>query len=243
MPDTTNPQRYRQRPLETEAIQWTGHNADALRAFAGIDFATIDPADRTEDLDCDAQLLVEASHWVGIQPTDWVLRFEGYFIAKSDVPFRAVWEPAAETQPVTVEALARLLNGADVHIHNGHHPGWDSLAESGEEQYLGMARWLLKRLHVTEPADAPSRVAGEAPQPETQAERRETVLHFLQTQQPDGSWVDSSSVIDDPEYALVRLAQRQERVPHAAHRIARHTTTVVVEPIDPAVVSQPGKEG
>ena len=153
MPDTTDPQpdRYRQRPNEVEAIQWTGDNADALRAFAGIDFATIDPADRIEDADCDAQLLVEASHWVGIKPGDWVLKFEGYFIAKDDVPFRAVWEPAASVPEVVgAEALARLLNGADVHIHDGHHPGWDSLAESGEEQYLGMARWLLKRLHVTE---------------------------------------------------------------------------------------------
>ncbi|MFE2311631.1 hypothetical protein ACFXC8_00270 [Streptomyces sp. NPDC059441] len=91
MPDTT---RYRQRPNEVDAIQWTGDNADALRAFAGQRFFTIDPEDRTEDPDCDAQLLAEASHWVGIRPGDWVLRFEGYFIAKADVPFRAVWEPA-----------------------------------------------------------------------------------------------------------------------------------------------------
>jgi hypothetical protein len=92
---TETPARYRQRPIEAEAVQWTGHNADALRAFAGIDFDTIDPADRIEDPDQDAQLLVEASHWVGIRPGDWVLKFEGYFVAKSDVPFRAVWEPAA----------------------------------------------------------------------------------------------------------------------------------------------------
>jgi hypothetical protein len=153
--------RYRQRPIEVEAIQWTGSNAEELTAFTERRFFTIDPEDRAEDPDCDAQLLVEASHWVGIRPGDWVLKFEGYFMAKSDVPFRAVWEPAAETQAVDVEALARLLNGADVHIHNGHHPDWDSLAESGEEQYLGMARWLLKRLHVAQrepaaPAAVPS---------------------------------------------------------------------------------------
>jgi hypothetical protein len=94
---TETPARYRQRPIEADAIQWTGSNADALRAFAGIDFDTIDPEDRIEDPDQDAQLLVEASHWVGIRPGDWVLKFEGYFVAKSDVPFRAVWEPAAPT--------------------------------------------------------------------------------------------------------------------------------------------------
>jgi len=70
-------------------------------------------------------------------------------------------------------------------------------------------------------------------QPETDPIRRTTVLYFLQTQQPDGSWEDSSAVIDDPEYAVVRLAQRRERVPGMVCRIARHTTTVVVEPFDP----------
>ncbi|MFE5368136.1 hypothetical protein [Streptomyces mirabilis] len=110
MPDTTNPQpdRYRQRPNEVDAIQWTGSNADALRAFAGIDFDTIAPADRIDDPDCDAQLLVEASHWVGIRPGDWVLKFEGYFVAKDDAPFRAVWEPAADAVPLAADIPARL---------------------------------------------------------------------------------------------------------------------------------------
>lgn len=92
----TNPQTFRRRPAEIEAVQWTGSNADELRAFAGSDFDTIDPEDRIEDPDQDAQLLVEASHWVGIRPGEWVLKFEGYFVAKRDETFRAVWEPAAE---------------------------------------------------------------------------------------------------------------------------------------------------
>jgi hypothetical protein len=99
---------YRQRPLEAEALQWTGTNADELRAFAGTDFDTIDPQDRIEDPDQDAQLLVEASHWVGIGPGDWVLRFEGYFVAKSDAAFRAVWEPAVSSPaPADRAALIR----------------------------------------------------------------------------------------------------------------------------------------
>ncbi|MGW0920147.1 hypothetical protein ACWD3J_14155 [Streptomyces sp. NPDC002755] len=91
--------RYRQRPNECEAIQWTGDNADALRAFADGNFNTVDPEDRIDDPDQDAQLLVEDSHWVGIGPGDWVLKFEGYFIAKSDGTFRSVWEPAVVSVP------------------------------------------------------------------------------------------------------------------------------------------------
>jgi hypothetical protein len=103
-PSTT---AYRQRPLEAEAIQWTGTNEADLRAFAGSDFDTIDPQDRIEDPDQDAQLLVEASHWVGIQPGDWVLKFDGHFVAKSDVAFRAVWEPAVSSAPADRAAVLR----------------------------------------------------------------------------------------------------------------------------------------
>jgi hypothetical protein len=109
---TETPARYRQRPNEADAIQWTGSNTAALRAFAGIDFDTIDPEDRIEDPDQDAQLLVEASHWVGIRPGDWVLKFEGYFVAKSDVPFRAVWEPAAPAPDVVAAIVTALQDRA-----------------------------------------------------------------------------------------------------------------------------------
>jgi hypothetical protein len=96
--------RYCRRAAEVEAVQWTGTNAEQLRTFAGSDFDTIDPEDRIEDPDQDAQLLVEASHWVGIKPTDWVVKFEGYFVAKADATFRAVWEPAAVPAPATDQA-------------------------------------------------------------------------------------------------------------------------------------------
>jgi hypothetical protein len=104
---TETPDRFRRRPAEIEAVQWTGDNADALRAFAGPDFDTIDPEDRIEDTDQNAQLLVEASHWVGMQPGDWVVKFEGYFVAKADATFRAVWEPAAGPAPATDRAALR----------------------------------------------------------------------------------------------------------------------------------------
>lgn len=94
---------FRRRPAEIEAVQWTGSNTDQMRAFAGIDFDTIAPEDRIDDPDQDAQLLSEDSHWVGIKPGEWVLKFDGYFIAKSDDAFRTVWEPAA---PAVVEPPA-----------------------------------------------------------------------------------------------------------------------------------------
>ncbi|MDH6448236.1 hypothetical protein M2155_000644 [Streptomyces sp. SAI-119] len=100
---TTNPtpDRYR-RTEEVEAVQWTGRNADTLRAFAGHHFDTIDPEDRLEDGDQDAQVLIEASYWTGISPGYWVLHFEDHFDVERDENFRAAWEPAAASAAVAV---------------------------------------------------------------------------------------------------------------------------------------------
>lgn len=106
---------YRRRPAEIQAIQWTSANETELRTFAGPDFDTIDIEDRIDDSEQDAQVLVEDSHWVGIKPTDWVLKFDGYFVTKSDETFRAVWEPTVEPDQAAVRAsIAAALR---VHYH------------------------------------------------------------------------------------------------------------------------------
>jgi hypothetical protein len=79
------------------------------------------------------------------------------------VPASGPGGAAGETQALDVEPLARLLSAADVALHNGNYPSFDELAESGEQQYLDMARWLLKRLRITDRlADAVSQPDGEA---------------------------------------------------------------------------------
>jgi hypothetical protein len=58
---------YRKKPLTVLAVQWTGDNADELRAFAGSKFDVVDPEDRTEDSEITAQVFDELhSTWVGL---------------------------------------------------------------------------------------------------------------------------------------------------------------------------------
>jgi hypothetical protein len=95
MTEPAETSRYRHRTPEVEAVQWTGSNAAQLRAFAGNDFATIDPEDRIDDPDQDAQVLIEASYWTGISPGWWVLKYVDHFDVERDETFRAGWEPAA----------------------------------------------------------------------------------------------------------------------------------------------------
>ena len=71
---TTDPQtvRYRHRTTEVEAVQWTGSNADQLRAFCGRDFDGMDP----------------------MEPGDWVVKADEDFLVFSPVDFATYYEPA-----------------------------------------------------------------------------------------------------------------------------------------------------
>jgi hypothetical protein len=91
---TTDPQTFRHRGEQVEAVQWTGDNADVLRAFAGPDFDEIDLDDRTEDPD-ETAAVRESEHgtWRGLKPGDWVVRLDGglYEFAADD--FAKQYEP------------------------------------------------------------------------------------------------------------------------------------------------------
>jgi hypothetical protein len=115
MTETTDPQadRYRNRTEMIEAVQWTGDNADQLRAFCGPDFDTIAPEDRTEDPDETAAVRTHLhGGWLGLKPGDWVLKYEDHFTATSDEAFRAVWEPDAPAPDVVAAIVAALQERA-----------------------------------------------------------------------------------------------------------------------------------
>ncbi|MEV6833529.1 hypothetical protein AB0N17_03190 [Streptomyces sp. NPDC051133] len=87
--------------------------------------------------------------------------------------------------------------------------------------------------------------AREARQDPTQdgTERRETVLYFLQSRPNSGQWESSSTVTADLAEATRQLAKRRGLVPDVEYRLAKHTTTVVVQPLaeQPTAVARPGQ--
>lgn len=99
---TTDPQtaRYRHRTTEVEAVQWTGSNADQLRAFCGPDFDEIDPEDRTENPDASAAVR-ESKHgtWRGLEPGYWVVKIGEEFYEESPADFAAQFEPVPSAVP------------------------------------------------------------------------------------------------------------------------------------------------
>ena len=111
------PARYRHRSPEVEAVQWTGSNADQLRAFCGPDFDEIELDDRTEDPDQTAAVR-EADHgtWRGLAPGDWVVRLDGGLYEFSAADFAKQYEPADRSglrERIAVVATPFLANFSD----------------------------------------------------------------------------------------------------------------------------------
>jgi hypothetical protein len=60
-------------------------------------------------------------------------------------------------------------------------------------------------------------------------DHRQTVEYFVQCQQPDSSWEQCSSTTTDPQFVMERLDARRRMQPDFEYRIARRTTTTVIE--------------
>lgn len=60
-------------------------------------------------------------------------------------------------------------------------------------------------------------------------ERHVTVEYYVQTQQPDGTWVDSSGRTEVPDAAVTMRDSLRRLIPDAEHRLARRTTSVTVQ--------------
>jgi len=87
---SNEPARFRKRPVEIHAIQFTGNNHAAISAFAPERFEAVDPDDRVDDPDAVATLFGGAHFtWLPVKVGDWVVDCNGMFEVFSDAAFRA----------------------------------------------------------------------------------------------------------------------------------------------------------
>lgn len=160
----TDPQTFRHRSEQVEAVQWTGDNADTLRAFAGPDFDEIDLDDRTEDPD-ETAAVRESEHgtWRGLKPGDWVVRLDGglYEFAAADFAKQYEAVPAAPaTAPPTGQAglrdrIAEAIADALKPRYGGpqhNTPGGLPLTATAEELRLHRAQPLADAVLSVLPA-------------------------------------------------------------------------------------------
>lgn len=67
--------RFRKKPVEVDAVQWTSFNFTELRDFTGGQFRIIHAFDDTDDPDITAFVYDELhSTWVGLKTGQWVIR-------------------------------------------------------------------------------------------------------------------------------------------------------------------------
>ena len=114
----TEPTRWRKKPVEIEAVQFTGHNYDRIASWMGAAATTMTSPDGT--LDLHIETLEGTLH---VSPDDWVIRgVQGEFYpCKPDI-FEQTYEPA-EPHPV-----ARVELFTDT---TGDHR-WRAVARNGE---------------------------------------------------------------------------------------------------------------
>ena len=86
--------RFRKRPVEIEAVQWTGDNWYYLREWTDNKFDVLYPDDRDEDPEATAQVFDELhSTWVLVYDNDWIIRgVKGEFYPCRDGVFRETYE-------------------------------------------------------------------------------------------------------------------------------------------------------
>lgn len=106
----TDPRRFRHRTAEVEAVQWTGSNAEQMRAFVGVDFDEIDPEDRGENPDATAAVR-ESRHgeWRGLEPGWWVVKIGDELYEESDADFVASFAPATASVPDLIAKAVEAL--------------------------------------------------------------------------------------------------------------------------------------
>ncbi|OKI47219.1 hypothetical protein [Micromonospora sp. CB01531] len=90
---------FRKKPVEIQAMQWTGENSGDLYRFAAGHFAVMDEQDRanSDDPEATAQIFdVLHSTWVLVYTGDWIIRgVKGeMYPCRPDV-FEATYEPVA----------------------------------------------------------------------------------------------------------------------------------------------------
>ncbi len=96
---TDKPSRFRKKPVEVEAVQWTGNNEADLATFTDNRFAALSAEDRAncDDLAATAQVFdVLHSTWVLVQTGDWIIRgVSGEFYPCRDEVFQQTYEAVA----------------------------------------------------------------------------------------------------------------------------------------------------
>ncbi|MFC4006612.1 hypothetical protein ACFOY2_05225 [Nonomuraea purpurea] len=131
--------RYRKKPVEVAAVQWTGSNEDELKKFAGHLFEVVDPEDRGDDPDQTAAIRDTLHNtWVRVYDGQWIAKgIKGEFYPVAEDVFAETYEPVHAAEITTHPAYAQwCATGERIHADlgatNANHASWIPHPFAGE---------------------------------------------------------------------------------------------------------------
>ena len=130
--------RFRKKPVEVTAVQWTGDNEAEVRALAGEHFHAVDPEDRGDDPDQTAALLDEHSAWVEVYDGQWIVKgVRGEFYPITSEVLAETYEPVHGPEITGHPAYAQwFATGervrAGLGATNANHASWIPHPFTGE---------------------------------------------------------------------------------------------------------------
>lgn len=152
-----SPKTYRSKPTDTEAIQWTGSNADAVNTWLGPEVAS-----RHEGVDPLGNLhfwCQDRDRWVFAQPGEWIVRDKDSYAPMEAQTFHERWTDDDQTSvsftmkmvdgdqaTVTVDGFTQAATAARALIHCGSPDVVMKLltryAEQGDMSVIALANEL-----------------------------------------------------------------------------------------------------
>lgn len=131
--------RFRKRPIEVEAVQWTGDNEAELGAFTDDQFETVDPENRGDDPDQTATVFDTLhSTWVRVYTGQWVIKgVKGEFYPIAEAVLAETYDPVHAPEITTHPAYAQwYATGerirAELGASNANHASWIPHPFAGE---------------------------------------------------------------------------------------------------------------
>lgn len=147
--------RFRKKPVEVTAVQWTGDNEDEIVAFAGDLFHAVDPEDRGDDPDQTAAVM-DALHntWVRVYDGQWIVRgVKGEFYPVAADVFAETYESVDDQRESLRRDVAETLGSLRNLIEDARaYPFW----ERGPQEYIAPCPDSLREVpHDAHDRDVP----------------------------------------------------------------------------------------
>lgn len=131
--------RFRKKPVEVTAVQWTGGNEAELRAFAGDLFEAVEPEDRGDD-PAQTATVMDTLHntWVRVYDGQWIIKgVKGEFYPIDGAVLAETYEPVHGPEITGHPAYAQwYATGerirAELGATNANHASWIPHPFAGE---------------------------------------------------------------------------------------------------------------